>query len=462
MSCGICVRISEEEEAAQRRDVNFGLINLQQSLSCAGIIVGGAVLIVVAILIIKCVVKTKLRSVSAEEQLPTVTATGSHGSALRKDSTVDMEPIYRFLEDVEKERPMRFTPHHLVHFTNNYAEKLGSGGFGVVYGGRFPNGVKVAVKVLRGTTTSDKRAEERFMAEIGTICRTSHANLVRLYGFCFDKITRALVYEYMEKGSLDQYLFNHKDRIEWGKLREIAIGAAKAIRYLHEEHEQKVVHYDIKPGNILLDADFTPRVSDLGLAKLCDRGDAPVTLTGARGTPGYAAPELWMPLPVTHKCDVYSFGMVLFEILGRRRNLDVRRGEGREWYPRWAWQKHEQGDLEGVISDSSGVQVPGQGQDDVQSGTAVRAAPPRKQTFDEQRSEDAGRGRRDHRHAFGPVPLSFLLECFEPNSVESRQRKAQTAEEFSQAAVDRSVFPSHPFVLLSSLLCFFFPLNNHL
>ncbi|URE29385.1 STYKc [Musa troglodytarum] len=233
-------------------------------VATTGIIVGGAVLIVVAILIIKCVEKTKLRSVSAEEQLPTVTATGSHGSALRKDSTVDMEPIYRFLEDVEKERPMRFTPHHLVHFTNNYAEKLGSGGFGVVYGGRFPNGVKVAVKVLRGTTTSDKRAEERFMAEIGTICRTSHANLVRLYGFCFDKITRALVYEYMEKGSLDQYLFNHKDRIEWGKLREIAIGAAKAIRYLHEEHEQKVVHYDIKPGNILLDADFTPRCPTSG------------------------------------------------------------------------------------------------------------------------------------------------------------------------------------------------------
>ncbi|CAL9181120.1 unnamed protein product [Musa hybrid cultivar] len=321
-------------------------------LATTGIIAGGAVLIVIAILIIKCVEKTKQQSVSAEEQLPNVSATSSHGSTLRKDLTVDMGPIYKFLEDIEKEKPMRFTPHHLVHFTNNYAEKLGSGGFGVVYRGRFPNGVKVAVKVLHGTTTSDKRTEEQFMAEIGTICRTSHANLVRLYGFCFDEITKALVYEYMEKGSLDQYLFNHNDRIEWGKLREIAIGAAKAIRCLHEEHEPSVVHYDIKPGNILLDADFTPRVSDLGLAKLCDRGDVPVTLTGARGTPGYAAPELWMPLPVTHKCDVYSFGMVLFEILGRRRNLDVRRGERQEWYPRWVWQKHEQGDLESVIADS--------------------------------------------------------------------------------------------------------------
>ncbi|WOK96318.1 hypothetical protein Cni_G05025 [Canna indica] len=323
-------------------------------IATTGIIAGSSVLIILTILIIKCV-QNKKQPVSAEEQL-TIATTSSPGSTLRGDLSIEMETISKFLKDIEKEKPMRFTPHHLIHFTNNYAEKLGSGEFGVVYKGRFPNGIKVAIKVLHGTS-DNKRDEEQFMAHIRTISRTYHFNLVKIYGFCFDKAVKALVYEYMENGSLAHHLFDvSPNRIEWRKLREIAIGTAKGIRYLHEELQQKIVHYDIKPGNILLDANFNSKVADFGLAKLCDRENTCVTFTGASGTPGYAAPELWMPLPVTQKCDVYSFGMVLFEILGRRRNLDVRRGQSKQWYPKWVWQMFEQGQLETVISDS-GVEL---------------------------------------------------------------------------------------------------------
>nr|DAD22605.1 TPA_asm: hypothetical protein HUJ06_024068 [Nelumbo nucifera] len=256
--------------------------------------------------------------------------------------------IEKFLSDIARERPIRFSPEQVAGFTNNYSTVLGSGGFGVVYRGEFPNGVKVAVKVLN--RISDKRVEEQFMAEVSTIGRTNHVNLVRLYGFCFDDTLRALIYEYLENGSLDMFLFGGAHTVEWEKLQEIAIGTAKGIAYLHEECQQRIIHYDIKPGNILLDPDLTPKVADFGLAKLCNRDKTHVTMTGLRGTPGYAAPELWRPYPVTHKCDVYSFGMLLFEIMGRRRNHDPDLSEPRQWLPRWTWEMFNKGELADLMA----------------------------------------------------------------------------------------------------------------
>lgn len=264
------------------------------------------------------------------------------------DSQIKMATVERFLNDIAREKPIRFSPEQLARFTHNYATKLGSGGFGVVYKGELPNGVLVAAKVLNRNT--DKRVEEQFMAEVGTMGRTYHINLVRLYGFCFDPTVTALVYEYMENGSLDKYLFDKNYRIEWKKLCEIAIGTAKGIRYLHEECQQRIIHYDIKPANILLDVNYSPKVADFGLAKLCNRNITHMSNAGGRGTPGYAAPEMWMPCRVTHKCDVYSFGMLLFEIVGRRRNLEVNETESQEWFPKWVWQKFENGQFHEMAS----------------------------------------------------------------------------------------------------------------
>ncbi|KAK8299078.1 hypothetical protein V6Z11_D05G298700 [Gossypium hirsutum] len=233
----------------------------------------------------------------------------------------------QFLNDMEKEKPIRFTSRQLKIATDNFSTLLGSGGFGAVYKGVFNDETMVAVKVLHGT--SDKRIEQQFMAEVGTIGRVHHFNLVRLYGFCLDKNLRALVYEYLQM------------ILGFEKLHEIAVGTAKGIAYLHEECQQRIIHYDIKPENILLDSKFCPKVADFGLAKLCNRENTHMSMTGGRGTPGYAAPELWMPYPITHKCDVYSFGILLFEIIGRRRNLNVQLPDSQEWFPRWVWKNIE-------------------------------------------------------------------------------------------------------------------------
>ncbi|KAL5699189.1 non-specific serine/threonine protein kinase [Ranunculus cassubicifolius] len=249
----------------------------------------------------------------------------------------------RFIEEIAKEKPIRFSPQQLEGFTNNYSVVLGSGGYGIVYKGEFPNGEQIAVKVLNKNST--KKIEQQFMAEVSTIGRTYHHNLVKLYGFCFDPTMTALVYECMENGSLDTYLFSEEKVIEWEALHNIAIGTAKGIAYLHEECGKKIIHYDIKPENVLLDSEFSPKVADFGLAKLCNRASTHVAMTGCKGTPGYAAPELWRPYPVTQKCDVYSFGMMLFEIVGRRRNLDADLEETSEWLPRWIWENFKIGKL---------------------------------------------------------------------------------------------------------------------
>ncbi|KAL2340270.1 hypothetical protein Fmac_008210 [Flemingia macrophylla] len=245
----------------------------------------------------------------------------------------------KFLNDMEKEKPIRFTDQQLRIATDNYSYLLGSGGFGAVYKGSFSNGTIVAVKVLRGS--SYKRIDEQFMAEVGTIGKVHHFNLVRLYGFCFESDLRALVYEYMANGALEKYLFHENTTLSFEKLHEIAVGTARGIAYLHEECQQRIIHYDIKPGNILLDRNFSPKVADFGLAKLCNRDNTHVTMTGGRGTPGYAAPELWMPFPVTHKCDVYSFGILLFEIIGRRKHHNINLPESQVWFPMWVWERFD-------------------------------------------------------------------------------------------------------------------------
>ncbi|PRQ37319.1 putative protein kinase RLK-Pelle-RLCK-Os family [Rosa chinensis] len=248
-----------------------------------------------------------------------------------------------FLNDMEREKPIRFTSQQIRIATDNFTNLLGSGGFGSVYKGVYGNGTLVAVKVLKDT--SDKTIDEQFRAEVSTLGRIHHVNLVRLRGFCFERELRALVYEYMSNGSLDKFLFDGNRILGFEKLHDIAVGTARGIAYLHEVCQQRIVHYDIKPENILLDVNFLPKVADFGLAKLINRDNTHITMTGWRGTPGYAAPELWLRFPITHKCDVYSFGMLLFEIVGRRRNHDLNLPESQDWFPRWGWKKFEAGEL---------------------------------------------------------------------------------------------------------------------
>ncbi|GKV49313.1 hypothetical protein SLEP1_g56069 [Rubroshorea leprosula] len=230
----------------------------------------------------------------------------------------DASTMENFLQEWDKEKPGRYTAQQLDDFTSNYSKRLGSGAYGDVYEGQFPNGVKIAVKLLK--EKYEGATKKQFMAEVGTIGRTNHINLVRLYGFCYDRNISALVYEFMENGSLDNYLFAKEEMIEWEKLHVIAVGIAKGIAYLHEDCQQRIIHYDIKPANILLDANFLPKVADFGLAKLCNRDSTHDSVTGFKGT-----------------------------LVGKRKNKVSSSSESLDWFPKVVLDKYQKGELVELI-----------------------------------------------------------------------------------------------------------------
>nr|CAD1842240.1 unnamed protein product [Ananas comosus var. bracteatus] len=218
--------------------------------------------------------------------------------------------------------PKRFSYKELKEATENFSRKLGEGGFGSVFEGKIGD-EKIAVKRLDGIGQGKKE----FLAEVETIGSIHHINLAKMVGFCAEKTHRLLVYEFMCNGSLDKWIFN-ADRIsllDWHTRRKIILDIARGLSYLHEECRQKIAHLDIKPQNILLNENLNAKVSDFGLAKLIDRDQSQV-MTRMRGTPGYLAPE-WLTSKITEKVDIYSFGIVVMEILCGRKNLDYSQPE---------------------------------------------------------------------------------------------------------------------------------------
>ncbi|XP_021817363.1 G-type lectin S-receptor-like serine/threonine-protein kinase LECRK3 [Prunus avium] len=183
-------------------------------------------------------------------------------------------------------------------------------------------------KLLKKQCVAIKRLDAKvrendleFKAEVSAIGRTNHRNLVQLLGFCNEGEHRILVYEFMSNGSLASFLFG-ESMPNWYQRRQIALGIARGLLYLHEECSSQIVHCDIKPQNILLDDYFTARISDFGLAKLL-RLDQTRSMTAIRGTRGYVAPEWFRSLPITVKVDVYSYGILLLEIIFCRKHFEA-------------------------------------------------------------------------------------------------------------------------------------------
>ncbi|KAK4804839.1 hypothetical protein SAY86_004656 [Trapa natans] len=214
--------------------------------------------------------------------------------------------------------------------------KLGEGGFGPVFKGTLNDGRVVAVKQLSLTS---RQGKNQFVTEIATISAVQHRNLVKLYGCCIEK--QLLVYEYLENNSLDQALYGRRRlNLEWPTRYAICLGIARGLAYLHEDSRLRIVHRDVKASNILLDSDFTPKISDFGLAKLYDDKKTHIS-TRVAGTIGYLAPEYAMRGHLTEKADVFAFGVVVLEILSGRPNSDQSLGKGEVYLLEWAWNLYE-------------------------------------------------------------------------------------------------------------------------
>jgi len=282
-------------------------------------------------------------SVATIVVLLSIVATGLYLSLKTRYNEEIHLKVEMFLKTYGTSKPTRYSFSEVKKITRRFKEKVGQGGFGSVYKGKLPNGVPVAVKMLENSTGEG----EEFINEVATIGLIHHANIVRLLGFCSEGTRRALIYEYMPNESLEKYIFSRDSSISQEllvpkKMVDIALGIARGMEYLHQGCNKRILHFDIKPHNILLDFNFNPKISDFGLAKLCARDQSIVTLTAARGTMGYIAPELYSRNfgGVSCKSDVYSFGMLVLEMVSGRRNSDPSVDSQNEVYlPEWIFER---------------------------------------------------------------------------------------------------------------------------
>ncbi|XP_052312531.1 LEAF RUST 10 DISEASE-RESISTANCE LOCUS RECEPTOR-LIKE PROTEIN KINASE-like 2.1 isoform X2 [Populus trichocarpa] len=258
------------------------------------------------------------------------------------------QSIEVFLRNYGTLAPKRYSYSELKKMTKNFKEKLGQGGYGSVFKGNLLDGRLVAVKVLK----KSKSNGEEFVNEVSSIGMTSHVNIVTLLGFCFEGPKRALIYEFMSNGSLDKHIYEEnlskaQPKLGWETLYQIAVGIARGLEYLHRGCNTRILHFDIKPHNILLDENFCPKISDFGLAKICPGKESIVSMLGARGTAGYIAPEVFCRNfgGVSHKSDVYSYGMLVLEMIGGRKNFRVGVDNTSEiYFPHWIYKRLEIGE----------------------------------------------------------------------------------------------------------------------
>jgi len=204
----------------------------------------------------------------------------------------------------------KFTYSELKQATKCFSQEIGKGAGGTAYKGLLSDDRLVAIKRLHEAN----KGEREFLAEVSVIGRLNHMNLIGMWGYCAEGKHRLLVFEYMEKGSLADNLSSNA--LNWGKRYKFSLGTAKCLAYLHEQCLEWILHCDIKPQNILIDSDYQPKVADFGLSKLLQRNNLNnSSFSRMRGTRGYMSPEWILNLPITSKVDVYSYGVVLLEMI---------------------------------------------------------------------------------------------------------------------------------------------------
>ncbi|XP_028785482.1 PR5-like receptor kinase [Neltuma alba] len=276
------------------------------------------------------------------------------GQKISKERTYDdHHHVETFVETYGTLAPRKYTYSEVRRITKSFKTKIGQGGYGTVYKATMPDGRLVAVKVLSET----KGNGEEFINEVASISRTSHVNIVTLLGFCYEKNKRALIYEFMPNGSLEKFIYKGEYSLnpvcdfEWMRLYQISIGIARGLEYLHRGCNTRILHLDIKPQNILLDEDFCPKISDFGLAKICYKKESIVSISSMRGTAGYIAPEVFSRTygGVSYKSDVYSYGMLILEMIGGRKNFESGGSHANTsddmYFPNWIYKEFEQSNV---------------------------------------------------------------------------------------------------------------------
>ncbi|XP_042482782.1 probable LRR receptor-like serine/threonine-protein kinase At1g07650 [Macadamia integrifolia] len=248
-----------------------------------------------------------------------------------------------------------FTLRQIKTATNNFdpTNKIGEGGFGSVYKGLLSDGTVIAVKQL---SSKSRQGNREFVNEIGMISGLQHPNLVRLYGCCIEGNQLLLVYEYMENNCLARALFGEENlqlKLDWPTRRNICVGIAKGLVFLHEESRLKIVHRDIKATNVLLDEDLSPKISDFGLARLYEEENSHVS-TRIAGTIGYMAPEYAQWGRLSYKADVYSFGVVALEIVSGKNNSNFRPENDCMCLVDWAIDLQQKGSLMEMVDPKLG------------------------------------------------------------------------------------------------------------
>ncbi|MCO5605017.1 hypothetical protein L7F22_059193 [Adiantum nelumboides] len=290
-----------------------------------GVVVGCAVLLGVMLCLI-CYIRGKRKSPSNPSQ--------DEGAA----------DFIELQESLHQHQIQLFSSHQMKSATKNFHDdnKLGQGGFGAVYKGTLQDGQVVAIKRLTHPSSQGKR---QFLSEVETITSVQHRNLIRLLGCCVEGLDRLLVYEYLENQSLDRHIFDIADEqtaLAWTTRRKNIIGTAKGLAYLHHESHLRIVHRDIKAANILLDDNLDPKIADFGLARLFSLDQTHVS-TQIAGTIGYLAPEYATNGQLTEKSDIYSFGIVILEILSGRRVIDAQVPLEQQGLLSWTWRLYEEG-----------------------------------------------------------------------------------------------------------------------
>ncbi|KAG2712270.1 hypothetical protein I3760_04G117200, partial [Carya illinoinensis] len=230
------------------------------------------------------------------------------------------------------------------NFSDSY--KLGQGGFGPVYKGKLIDGREIAVKRL--AIRSSGQGLEELKTEVVLVAKLLHRNLIRLLGFCLEDGEKLLVYEYLPNGSLHEVLFDQTKRfsLEWERRYKIIVGIARGLLYLHEDSQLRIIHWHLKPSNILLDENMNPKISDFGLARLFGVSQTQGNTNRIAGTFGYIAPEYAKKGNFSTKSDVYSFGVLVLEIVAGQKNSSFRNGMNLQSYlidPTLGdqWTRHE-------------------------------------------------------------------------------------------------------------------------